>query len=46
MIIFGNLDNWKTEAPEDESENTCSYCGEPCDGDFCNKEHLKAYFND
>lgn len=41
-----NIDDYKTEAPEDEPENTCGYCGESCDNDFCNKECYKAYLND
>jgi len=46
MIIHGNLDQTKTQGPDEEPENECSYCGEPCDGEFCNKEHMNAYFND
>lgn len=45
-MIYGNLDQYKTEAPEDEPTNTCGYCGEHCDGAFCNSECRKADFND
>jgi len=46
MIVHGNLDDVKTESPEDELENRCGYCDKPCDGDFCNQDHFKAFFND
>lgn len=41
-----NYDDWKQEAPEEEKENECGFCGAPCDGDFCDKECKKAYEND
>lgn len=32
---------------EDENKiNECGYCGEPCQYDFCNKDHKIAYFED
>jgi len=40
-----NYDKWKQEVPE-EKENECGYCGEPCEGEFCNKDCKKAYEND
>ena len=41
-----NYDDWKLESPEEESENKCSYCGNPCEGTHCDKECLKAELND
>lgn len=41
-----NLDQYKTEAPEDEPENKCFYCGENCEGTFCDSGCEKAEFND
>lgn len=32
--------------PEQEKENECAYCGEPCDGDFCNRQCMNAFLND
>lgn len=43
---MNNLDKFKLDCPEDEPENRCSYCDDICHGDFCNKEHKTAYFND
>ena len=40
------LDDYKTEAPIDEPENECAYCGKKCDGTFCNKDCEKAGLND
>jgi len=34
------------EYPEEEKENECGYCGEPCDKHFCNRECSKAYDQD
>jgi len=31
---------------QEEQENECSYCGEPCGKDFCNKECYIAELND
>jgi hypothetical protein len=42
---MNNLDQYKTEAPEDRPENNCYYCGEPCDGRFCDKNCMKAELN-
>ena len=42
-----NYDQWKQQNPQDEEkENKCAYCGEPCDNYFCDKECKKAYEND
>jgi len=38
------IDNWTT--PPDEKENSCHYCGEECDNDFCNRSCRKAYEKD
>lgn len=29
--------------PPEEREKECLYCGEPCDGNYCNKGCKKAY---
>jgi hypothetical protein len=34
------------EYQEEEKENECTYCGEPCDGPFCDRLCLKAYDQD
>lgn len=39
-------DEWKTENPPQEKENNCGFCGEDCDGEFCNSNCKKAYEND
>ncbi len=31
---------------QNDKDNTCGYCGEPCENDFCNEDHFKAFFND
>lgn len=36
-------DDWKTETPPEEKENTCNFCGDESDGEFCSKECEKAY---
>lgn len=37
-------DDWKLHTPEnDEQENECAYCGEPCDRTYCSSECKKAY---
>ena len=38
-------DDWKTEFPEEELDE-CGYCGEACNGRFCNKECEMAYIAD
>lgn len=35
-------DDWKQDTPE-EHTNTCHYCGEDCDLDFCDKDCAKYY---
>jgi len=30
---------------EKELNNTCGYCGEPCEKDYCNEDHYKARDN-
>lgn len=32
--------------PEEELENECSYCGEPCEREFCSTQCRKAYMHD
>jgi hypothetical protein len=32
--------------PEEEFENECDFCGEPCNGEFCDSNCKKAYMND
>jgi len=34
------------EYQEEEKENECGYCGEPCEKEFCNRECGKAYDQD
>lgn len=42
-----NYDNWKLASPnDDEPENECAYCGEPCQNEFCNSNCKKAYEKD
>jgi hypothetical protein len=38
-----DYDAWKLDTPEDEPENTCGWCGEPCDDNFCDKNCAKYY---
>lgn len=35
-------DQWKTQTPPEPEENECGYCGDPCNGEFCNKACRKA----
>jgi hypothetical protein len=39
-------DNWKQQTPNTELENTCDFCGEPCEKRFCNNNCHKAYNQD
>lgn len=32
-----------SEYPPEELENNCDYCGEPCEGRFCNSDCKKAH---
>lgn len=41
-----NYDNWKQQAPPEELQNECAYCGEPCEKRYCDNECKKAYEND
>ncbi|AHK11394.1 hypothetical protein F132_48 [Flavobacterium sp. phage 1/32] len=41
-----SYDDWKLATPEEEGENECGYCGEPCEKEFCSRECKKAYEND
>ena len=41
-----SYDNWKQQTPPEEPQNECSYCGEPCEGRYCDKNCEKAYEND
>ncbi|AFM54818.1 hypothetical protein B620_gp40 [Croceibacter phage P2559S] len=42
-----NYDDWKTANPyDDEKENECDYCGEPCNGSFCDSNCRKGYIHD
>lgn len=34
------------EYPEEELEDECGYCGEHCDGYFCNSNCKLAYYQD
>jgi len=36
-------DEYKQQSPPEEKENTCNFCGEECDGEFCSKECEKVY---
>ena len=40
-----NYDNWKLDTSE-YPENECDFCGEPCDGSFCNSQCKKAHEQD
>ena len=41
-----NSTEWWEGYPPEEMENECEYCGESCDGRFCNKECEQAYIAD
>lgn len=41
-----NYDNWKQQTPPEDSQNECAYCGEPCEGRYCDKNCKNAYEND
>lgn len=41
-----NYDDWKLQTPDELGEDECGYCGEPCDGEFCDNNCKKAYLND
>lgn len=34
------------EYPPEETDHECHYCGEPCNGSFCNRDCKKAYEHD
>jgi hypothetical protein len=34
------------EGLPEEKENECSFCGAPCNGEFCSRECAKANQND
>jgi hypothetical protein len=36
------IDTYNNPYPED-MEDECSFCGEPCDGNYCSKDCKKAY---
>lgn len=36
-------DNWKLSTPDEPKENECKYCGNECNGDYCD---AKCYNND
>ncbi len=36
-------DDYKQQSPPEAKENHCVYCGEECNGSFCDKECRKAY---
>ena len=38
------IDTYNTERPQEDNE--CAYCGEPCEGRYCDKNCKKAYEND
>lgn len=40
-----NYDNWKQQTPE-YPENECAFCGEPCEGRYCDNNCKKAYEQD
>jgi len=35
------IDTWNY--PQDELEDECDFCGEPCNGHYCSIECKKAY---
>lgn len=39
-------DKWKLASPEEEPENECEMCGEPCEGMFCSKDCERAWLED
>lgn len=41
-----NYDNYKQQTPPEEQQNECAYCGEHCEGRYCDKQCKKAYEND
>ena len=41
-----NYDNYKQQTPPEEPQNECAYCGEHCEGRYCDKQCKKAYEND
>lgn len=41
-----NYDDWKLQSPDEELENECEFCGEPCEKRFCSKDCRIAYLND
>ena len=40
------METYQEHIKEEEKENICGFCGEPCEYDFCNSEHFRMYFND
>lgn len=34
------------EYPPQEKENHCGFCGEDCEGEFCDSNCKKAYLNE
>lgn len=41
-----NYDDWKLDTPDDELENECAFCGEPCKKEFCSKDCRIAYLKE
>ena len=41
-----DYDDWKTSSPPEEKENSCIFCENECDGEFCDSNCKKAYEND
>lgn len=39
-------DKWKLQTPEEDKDSICRYCGEECEGEFCDKECANAYWAD
>lgn len=46
MLLIKKLNSMSWEYPPEEKENECTFCGEPCDKEFCSKECKKANDND
>lgn len=43
---MNNYDEWKTDNNENDKDNECEYCGEPCEKSFCNDYCKKGYAYD
>lgn len=47
LLTMSSYDNWKQKTPdEDELENRCNFCDNPCEGSYCDNACKRAELED